>query len=203
MRLLPRLVVLAGLLYLCIILFREGKRLEAVGTHDPSHLFLIFGGALLAAIAGGIIIAVTALPVLGEKIGQLIYGAPDDSAHDPFFLAHSMIEDGDYVEAISFYRQALAADPDDTAAIEGIADVQTKYLGETAVAIEGLELQLQKHWPPDEEAFLKCKLAEIHARYEQNMPRARELLVEVIEAYPDTVASRNALHLLEELERGV
>ncbi len=202
MRHLPRLVVLLGLFYLCVILFREGKRLETAGSHDPSYLILIFGGALLSAIIAGVIIAVTALPVFGEKIGQLIYGAPDDAAHDPFFLAHEMIEDGNYLEAISFYRQALATDPDDTAAIEGIAEVQTKYLGETAAAIEGLELQLQKHWPPDEEAFLKCKLAEIHARYEQNLPRARELLVELIEAHPETIASRNALHLLEELERG-
>lgn len=202
MRYLPRLLVLAGLFYLCVVLFREGQRMEAQPAADQSRLFLIFGGALLSAVVGGIIIAVTFLPVIGEKIGQLIYGTPDDTAHDPFFMAREAIEDKDYLLAISFYRQALAADSDDTAALEGIADVQTKYLDEPTTAVEMLENALERHWPPDEESFLRWKLAEIVGRNLGDMAKARALLLQTTEAYPGTAQARNAEHLLHELEAG-
>lgn len=199
MRLLPRLLFLAGLLYLCAVLFREGKRLEASEIVDHSRLFLIFGGALISAVIAGIIIAVTFLPVLGEKLGQLIYGTPDDTAHDPFFMAREAIADKDYMLAISFYRQALAADSDDTAALEGIVDVQAKYLGDPAAGAELLLTALKKHWPADEESFLRIKLADIYGRH-GDMATARTLLTETIAAHPGTTGARNAAHLLHELE---
>ena len=199
MRLLPRLLLLAGLLYLCVILFREGKRLEASEISDQSRLFLIFGGALISAVIAGIIIAVTFLPVLGEKLGQLIYGTPDDTAHDPHFMAREAIADKEFLEAISFYRQALAGDPDDTAAIDGIAEIQVKYLGDPQAGIETYSAALQNHWPPDEEGFLRCKLAEIYGRH-GDLATARSLLMETMNAQPGTVQARNAEHLLHELE---
>ena len=199
MRILPRLLLLAGLLYLCVILFREGKRLEASETADQSRLFLIFGGALLSAMVAGIIVAITALPVLGEKFGQLIYGTSDDTAHDPHFMAREAIADKDYLEAISFYRQALAGDPDDTAAIDGIAEIQVKYLGDPQAGVETYSAALQKHWPPDEEGFLRCKLAEVYGRH-GDLATARTLLMETMSAQPGTVQARNAEHLLHELE---
>ncbi len=200
MRLLPRLLVLAGLVYLCVVLFHEGRRLEASGALDQSRLFLIFGGALISAIAAGIIVAVTFLPMLGEKVGEMIYGTKNDAAHDPFFMAHEAIADGNYDEAISFYRQALAADADDTAAIEGIAEVQTKYLGDPDAAAGLLETALERSWPADEDAFLRCKLAEVYGRHQGDMGKARELLLGMMEAYPGTAQARNAEHLLHELE---
>jgi tetratricopeptide (TPR) repeat protein len=199
MRLLLRLVVLAGLACLCLFLFRLGKQIEAEENADQSRLFLVFGGALLSAVAAGIIVAVTFLPVIGEKLGNLIYGGSEDTVHDPFFMARGAIENGEYLEAISFYRQALAADPDDTAAIEGIAQVQTKYLGEPGAAVELLIQQLEKQWPVDEQAFLRCKLAEIYGR-NGAMDQARQLLLENMEAWPGTAQARNAEHLLHELE---
>ncbi len=199
MRLLLRLAVLTGLVCLCVFLFRLGKQIEAQETADQSKLFLVFGGALLSAVTAGIIVAITFLPFVGDKLGQMIYGGSEDVAHDPFFMARECIEDGNYLEAISYYRQALAADPDDTAAIEGIAHVQTKYLGEPGAAVELLIHQLEKHWPVDEQAFLRCKLAEIYGR-NGAMDQARQLLLENMEAWPGTPQARNAEHLLHELE---
>ncbi|MEO7932058.1 MAG: tetratricopeptide repeat protein [Chthoniobacterales bacterium] len=199
MRLLPRLVALIGLVCLCVFLFRLGKQIEAQETADHSKLFLVFGGALLSAVAAGIIVAVTFLPFIGEKLGNMIYGGSEDTVHDPFFMARECIEEGNFLEAISYYRQALAADPDDTAAIDGIANVQMKHLGDPAAAAELLIKELEKHWPIDEQAFLRCKLAEIYGR-SGAMDQARQLLLENMEAWPGTAQARNAEHLLHELE---
>ncbi|HEX8371295.1 MAG TPA: tetratricopeptide repeat protein [Chthoniobacterales bacterium] len=199
MRLLLRLVVLAGLLGLCVWLFREGKRVEAQGLDDQTKLLVYFGGALITAMAAGIIIAITFLPVLGEKLGDLIYGGSDSAPDDPFVKARESIEAGEYLEAISFYRQALAGNPDDTAAIEGIANVQMKHLGDPQAAVETLTNALQKQWPVDEQAFLRCKLAEVYGR-NGDMATARTLLTENMQAWPGTAQARNAEHLLHELE---
>lgn len=202
MRSLPRLLCFAGLVYLAVVLFQELQRVQSRASGDQSQIFLLFAGLILVALLAGGLAAFTFLPVLGDKLGEMIYGSNDTNEGDPVVQAHEKIEEGDYLGAIESYRTAIALDPDDTAAIGEIADLQCKHLGEYEAAADMLESALERHWPTDEKSFLRCKLAEVYWKYLGNILKARELLIETIEEAPETISARNAQHLLQELENG-
>ena len=82
-----------------------------------------------------------------------------------------------------------------------MAKIQCEHLENPAGAAETLEEALKKEWPPESAAFLSSRLVDVYWKYQHDAPSARALLMQIIEAMPETRHSANAMHRLQEIDK--
>jgi len=205
MRLIPRFLMLAALLFVGYVLFREARieqTTQATGS-DPTKLILLFVGVTITAVIAAVMLASSIIPALGEMFGQMFYAPAAQAEKDPHADALGKIAQGDYEGAIEEYRKAFEKDPTDTLAISEAARLYCDKLHQPEEAVRILEAALDSEHPVDEGAFLATRLVDVYWNYQKDAMSARHILIQLAENLPETKHAANAHHRLMEIDRAL
>lgn len=194
-----------SLVHLCITAFFILAVLRVMGAwpgwakeEKVANQFLAI---LLLAIAGGFFVVLVVLPRFGDAVGTAMFSSGEEVKEEGASKAIGLIARGDYEGAISEYERVLAEKPDDAHAVSEIAKVCAEKLKDTVRALHVLRQRLEgREWAPDDAAFLMFRMVEIHMQ-EKNYDDAKDLLEQVIGAFPGTRHSANAKHKMNEVEQ--
>lgn len=203
MRLLPRLLLFAGLAWLAFVLFREARAVNNAPDVDATRVIMLFGGVILVGGAAGILFVLMVMPAIGDAVGNFFFQPSQPVEKGPHDHALAAMARGDYEDAIEAYRRALEKDPADPLAYSEIAKISCEHLADAAGAAAILEAALQREWPPDDAAFLSTRLADVYWQHQRDAARARALLLQIIESLPGSRHASNAEHKLKEIEQQI
>ena len=198
-----RLAIIALLALFGVALFKEAGKLSTMDTPDPSRVAIVFVLIILVALAIGGMIALSLAPALGEKIGGFFFNPDGKIEKDVRSKALAAITRGEYETAIREFEKVLAHDPLDTISIHEIVQLLAVKLEQPIQAAEFLELRLQQEWPPEHTAFLASRLVDIYWTHLHDAERARAVLLQIVEAMPDSRHAANARRRLSEIERAL
>jgi len=113
MRLLPRLLLFAGLAWLAFILFAEARAIHNEPEGDQSKIVLLFGAVVLVGGLAGILFVLMIMPAIGDAIGNFFFQPNAPATPDPHAGAQAAVARGDYAEAVAQFQKILTDDPDD------------------------------------------------------------------------------------------
>lgn len=160
---------------------------------------------LLVFILGGLVIGIpTALifaPALGDKLGDFFYNAPEAVKPTPGSAARAKMAQGDYEGAVEEFLKLAESEPNDRTPWVEIIRIQREKLADPEAALDSVQAALAAHeWPEDDEAFFLFRIVEISSQ-ELNQPQtAIDALNIIVEKFPETRNSANAMHILREME---
>ena len=201
-----RTIIFVVLLVVAFVLFHQARAAwgmtdEEGAKIDPGKIILLFGGIVIVGVIVAILFVTTIMPEIAEAAGNLFFNPNEQIEKNPHADAMAAVARGDYEEAIEAYRTIYENDPTDTLALSEMAKIQCEHLENPAAAAETLEEALKKEWPPESAAFLSSRLVDVYWKHQHDAPSARALLMQIIEAMPDTRHSANAMHRLQEIDK--
>lgn len=160
-----------------------------------------FQGILLAFLSAGlvgIVFVFQILPLLAHKVTHAVYDSSEMMEHDVMHDARSLLAQGNYEGAIEAFRAAAAAEPLNRLPIVEIVKIQKDQLRDPAAAIQTVRDALEgQEWEPNDAAYFLYRLGEL---YDEAGDRetAWAILQQVIDEFPNTRHSANALHKMHE-----
>ena len=165
MKFIPRTLILAVLAWFAWVLLQNVHTLQTVdengiGIPDAQmKVILYFGGIVLVATFIGVNIALTLIPILGEKIAAFLFNMPNTPVEkDPHAEAKEYLVNEKYAEAIKAYFKAYHKNPKDAEAIGEIAQIYCERFHDSAAAIATLEEALKGKWSKKEAVYLRARL---------------------------------------------
>ena len=196
-----RLLIVAPLCWLMWLLFEHTRASQGVDP-DGSNLVLGYLGIVgLGVIIGGIV-SMSIIPAIGDVVGDLLYNSPEQAPKNPHAPAIAKINGGDFEGAVEAFRAVLQENPEDTMAASEAARLLCEKLGRPEEAATFLEEQIEEGaFTNDQLAFLSERLVDVYWHHMRDAVRARAILVQLAEQFPDTRHSANAYHRLLEIER--
>ncbi len=169
------------------------------GKWEIQNAFLLYA---LAAVMGGIIFVTMILPHLGDIVSTAVLSSGEEIEKDPFQKAHARVARGEYREAIEEFRRLAAAEPGNRRPIAEMAKIYLDKLHDPDGAIRTLEEALHASgWSEDDESFYLFRLVDLTLEHRHDTEHAVDLLKHVVERFPDSRHSANAVHRLRELDR--
>jgi tetratricopeptide (TPR) repeat protein len=198
-----RTILFFILLVLAFVLFHRAR--AAYGNPDlppnPSTILGLFAGIVVMGVGIAILFVTTIMPAMVESMTNLFFNPNEKIEKDPHSDAISAVARGEYEEAIVAYRAIYENDPTDTLALSESAKIYCEHLDNPAGAAELLVEALKKEWPPQAVAFLSTRLVDVYWKYQHDGRSARALLLQIMEALPDTRHAANASHRLQEIDK--
>ena len=167
------------------------------GYRDSMTLFIYI---LIVCFTGGLVVLKWVIPVLGDRVAESFYSAPEKSEQNATQKAMALVARGEYHKALAAFGKILEETPADRFAVMESARIHQDKLGDTEAAVEVLETAVAGEWPADDKCFFLVKLADIHATQRGDFARARELLEQLIREHPESNHAANAHHKLREIE---
>ena len=211
MRIFTRIIIIAALGWLVWVLF-QNVRPETLQTVDENgvpiadaqmKVMLYFGVIVLMVVVIGVIIALSLIPAIGDRIGSFFFNPNDQVEKNPHADAMACMAQGDYGGAIKGYFKACEENPLDTHALSEIAHIYCDKLQDSSAAAATLEEALKREWPDEESVFLRNRLVDVYWNYQRDVIRSREILIQIAENLPDTRYSANAQHRLLDMDRAL
>lgn len=197
-----RILFFAGIAYLLFVLVSELRVVMSAEPPDWGRVTPLFGVLVLTGLALGVAVALILLPALGEKAGSYFFSPDARIEKGPHADALAKVAQGDFEGAIEEYGRAFEKDPTDTHALSEIVHLYCDKLQDHAAGAAFLENALTQEWPAEQGAFLAARLADLYW-HQGDAPRARELLVQIAEAMPESQHAANAMHRLREIEHAL
>lgn len=164
---------------------------------------------LLITLAVGIFLGFLAifyvLPVISQKAAQSMY---DDSGAEPdqdiLQDARAFMAQGEYDQAVVAYRQALEKEPSNRLGWTDLGKLYGEKLEQPKIAAAALREAFDAHeWEEEDGAFLLFRASEWHLDHSDDHSESQEagcaILVEIMEAYPKTRHSANAMQKIRKL----
>ena len=202
MNMFPRAVIVLVLGWLEYVLLLEARANVHSEEVDQSKTVLLFVSIILIGLVIGIIVAFSILPVIGEAFAGLFYGSNARIEKNPHAAAVSKSAQGDFEGAIQEYQRVFDSDPSDLMALSEIVRICCDQLHDYARAAKVLEQALENEHPAESVAFLSNRLVDVYWTCQHDQFRARQVLMRIVNAMPETKHAANARHRLQELERG-
>jgi len=196
-----RTILFVLLLVFAFVLFHNARAAYNSPDVAPSKMLGLFAGFVVLAVAVAILFVTTILPALVESATNLFFNPNEKVEKDPHSDAISAVARGEYEEAIEAYRVIYEKDPTDTLALSESAKIYCEHLENPAAAAELLEEALKKEWPPEGAAFLSTRLVDVYWKCQHDGRSARALLLQIMEAMPETRHAANASHRLLEIDK--
>ncbi|KAB2639063.1 MAG: tetratricopeptide repeat protein [Verrucomicrobia bacterium] len=160
----------------------------------------IFGGIVLTlfgAAVVGILFVTLVLPMLANRVADLVYDSGEMLEPDAMHDAHSLVAQGEYDKAIEAFKMAAANEPLNRLPWVEIARIQRGQLEDSQAAIQTLRHALEsQQWPVNDAAFFLFRLAELYDEDCQDRLTAAAIMQQVIDEFPETRHSANASHKL-------
>jgi tetratricopeptide (TPR) repeat protein len=203
MRLFFRVAIVAAVGWLAWLLFQQARAYGTGEQTDATKVIAYFGGAILLTVLAGVIFALSLLPVIAEHLSNLFYSPSEEIEKDPHSDARSKVAQGDFPGAIEEYEKICAANPEDTLALSEMAKVYCDKLETPEAGAAVLEKALEREWPQDEAAFLASRLVDVYWNYQRDAVKARQLLIQIAENFPETRHAANAQHRLHEIDQAL
>jgi len=168
--------------------------IEGDGDRTGSYMVLyMIGGAVLAVLAAAFFI-----PVIGDKIGQFFYSAPEPVVPDEGSKARALEAQGEFEDALQAYLVLAENHPEDRLPVVEAIRIARERLEDSPRAVGIIKDALDREWEVDDAAFFLFRLAEIHELDFGDEDNAASILRQVIGIFPDTRHSANAIHKLRE-----
>lgn len=175
----------------------EGELVDRPVEDDTVMLLPWYAGA---AIIAGLLVVTWLVPMFGEAVGTSAFGSGEEALPDPYLKARGKVAIGDYEGAISFFEQAAAENPEDRRAYSDIINLCVDKLRDPARAVQVAEKALEKEWSDDDQAYFLFKLADLHGEHGEGQDRVVQILQDVIQRFPESRHSANAIHRLREID---
>jgi tetratricopeptide (TPR) repeat protein len=167
------------------------------GYRDPMQFFIYI---MIISIATGIIVLKWLIPAIGDRVGEAFYSAPEKAEQTETQKAMALVAQGEYHKALAAFGMILEQNPADRFAIMESAKIYQEKLGDTDSAVEVLERAAAGDLQEDNKCFVILKLADIHSTGRGDFERARALLNQLIQQFPESRHAGNAQHKLREIE---
>lgn len=171
---------------------------EPPGGYRNSMTLFIY--ILIICFTGGVVVLKWIIPMLGDRVAESFYSAPEKSEQTATQKALALVAQGEYHKALAAFGRILEETPADRFAVMESAKIYQDKLGDTDAAVEVLEKAVAGEWPADDKCFFLVKLADIHATQRCDFARARELMEQLIRDHPESNHAANAHHKLREIE---
>jgi len=194
---LPRILIGLCLAGIAFWLYSRLQLLQAAETPDPAQILMLFLGIIATAVAGGILLAFTLLPALGDLFAGMAYGSNEAIEPDAHRDATACIARGEFESAAAHYQKIIHDNPADSLAVIDLARLMADRLGNPARAAETIEHALQREWPPDDAGTLASRLADLYQERLLNPGQAEAIYRQIIETMPGTRHAANAAHRLQ------
>ncbi|MDP0491704.1 MAG: tetratricopeptide repeat protein [Verrucomicrobiota bacterium JB023] len=167
---------------------------------NESAAFITFGLFIITGVFTGFLVVTYVLPNLVQRASEEVLGSTEKVGKNPMAKAQALVAQGKWEEAIESYREAAEAEPDNRLPWVEIAMLQRERLDDPESALETLREALDRGgWRENDEAFFYFRKIDIHENEMKNREKAIALLRDVIEKFPQTRHSANAMHKLHEL----
>lgn len=165
---------------------------------NPIYAFIaifVLGGV------GGVVFVTFVLPRLGDAAGEAIFSSGEKVKVSEGMKATAKIAAGDYEGAVQEFEKHLEEKPDDCFAISEVAKLRAEKLGQPEQALAFLKEKLEgRAWPEDDAAFLMFRLVDLYSAG-KNYDDAKNILEQVVGAFPGSRHSANARHRINEVEQ--
>lgn len=182
----------------------EGNVSKLQSQHDSKDGEKTFEGILLTFLSAGvagIFIVVYLLPFFAQRATHAIYDSAEMIEEDVMHDGRAKLAQGDYEGAIEAFREAAAADPLNRLPWVEIVKVQKNNLNDPAAAIDTIRYALEsQEWEVNDAAYFLFRLAELYDQVGDNRASAMVIMQQVIDQFPGTRHSANAVHRLHEWE---
>jgi hypothetical protein len=182
----------------------EGDAEPAVPVVEPEGGYRnglqVFIYILIVAFGGGVIVLKWVVPAIGDRLGETFYSAPEKAEQTATQKAMALVAQGEYHKALAAFGKILEENPTDRFAVMEMAKIYQDKLGDQEESVHVLERAIAGEWPEDDKCFFLVKLADMHASQRGDFARARELLEQLINTFPDSHHAANAHHKLREIE---
>lgn len=188
------IIKLASIALLSTFMYLIYQQIPADRIEYKLLLFIL--GGLVVGIPAALVIA----PALGDKLGDFFYNAPEAVKPTPGSAARAKLAQGDYEGAVEEFLKLAEADTSDRSPWVEVIRIQREKLADPQAALDSANAALAAHaWSEDDEAFFLFRIVEI-SRDELDQPEiAVDSLNVIIEKFPETRNSANAMHMLGEI----
>lgn len=164
-------------------------------------MFARLFSTLSAGIFLGLLAIFYVLPALSQKAAMSMYAdsneAPDE---DVLKDARALVAQGEYEQAAEAYRQALDKEPDNRLGWTDMAKLYVEKLEQPELAVEAIREGFDGHeWDEEDGAFLLFRMSEWQLDDCEDQEAGAATLAEVMETYPSTRHSANAMQQLRDL----
>ena len=165
---------------------------------DGMTAFVYYLGAGL--VAGFIFISMI-LPRLGDAVGEAVLSSGEEVEEDPYHKVHTLVNQGDYDEAVTVLREIARDSPNDRRPVAEVVKIYLEKLKQPEGAIQILEQsERQSGWEEDDRSFFLSRLADLYLEHRDDDDSAKKVLQQIIDEFPETRHSANAIHKLRELD---
>jgi len=202
MRFTPRVLAVAALLVAMAFLIHHVHALEEAEllgiSEKVTYYFAILGLGAVTAV----VFCVLLLPLFGEFMGNVFFTPNEQIERNPHADALAQLAAGGIQGALDEYLLVYEDNPEDILAASEIVRLYCEKLGEYDLAAEFLvEALAYPDRTLEDAAFFSQRLVDICWFHQHDGPRARAILLRIIEEMPGTREAANAQHRLQEIER--
>jgi tetratricopeptide (TPR) repeat protein len=187
--------------------------LGAIGAGVAYFLFQSYSGTtnistflrLLSTICAGLYVGLLGvfyvLPALSHKAAQSMFSDSNEkSEQDLLHGARALVAQGDYENAVAAYRKAIIKDPSNRLAWTDMAKLYADKLEQPRLAVASLREAYEEHeWKEEDATFLLFRISERQLNDCEDQEAGAATLSEIIEKFPSTRHSANAMQQLRQL----
>ena len=170
---------------------------------DPAEeaVFARLFSTLAAGIFLGLLAIFYILPALSQKAAMSMYADSDEAPEqDILQAARAFVAQGEYDQAVVAYRQALEKEPDNRLGWSDMAKLYVEKLEQPELAVSAIREGVDGHeWDEEDGAFLLFRMSEWQLNECEDQEAGAATLSEVMEKYPSTRHSANAMQQLRDL----
>ena len=171
------------------------------GPLDEETMFPRLFSTLSAGIFLGLLAIFYVLPALSQKAAMSMYADSDEAPEqDILQAARAFVAQGEYDQAVVAYRQALEKEPDNRLGWSDMAKLYVEKLEQPELAVSAIREGVDGHeWDEEDGAFLLFRMSEWQLNECEDQEAGAATLSEVMEKYPSTRHSANAMQQLRDL----
>jgi len=170
---------------------------------DPAEeaVFARLFSTLAAGIFLGLLAIFYVLPALSQKAAMSMYADSNEAPEqDILQAARAFVAQGEYDQAVVAYRQALEKEPDNRLGWTDMAKLYVEKLEQPELAVSAIREGIDGHeWDEEDGAFLLFRMSEWQLNECEDQEAGAATLSEVMEKYPSTRHSANAMQQLRDL----
>jgi tetratricopeptide (TPR) repeat protein len=189
--------IILAVLGIVIGYFLYGAYSDASDEAQFSKLFVtLFAGFYL-----GMLGVFYVLPGISQKAAQSMFSDSNQkSDHSLLHKARALMAQGDYESAVIAFRRALIKDPSNRMGWTEMAKLYAERLEQPQLAAACLREACDEHeWEEEDASFLLFRLSEWQVDECDDREAGAETLKEIVEKFPDSRHSANAIQQLRQL----